>query len=508
MKFEIIILKDEYFFGGAIEEAIKMPYKEGFKSDLREHFYSNQCSPTLLSTKGRIIRSEEPFYYEFLKDSIVFECSSEVKVLEVGTCLKDAYDYFRSHYFEKYDGILSDLMLTAPQYDTWISMEYAPSQEKVLKYAHEIIDRGFTPGVMIIDDSWALDYGVFEWNRALFPDPKKMVDELHQLGFKVLLWETPYISPDTANFRKAREEKIITFDNDGKPVLAEWWNGFSGVLDLSNPGGREWLIKQNEYMMREYGIDGFKMDAADPHLYPNTCKFYDGSHKAYQSKYYADVALNYDLCELRACYKSEGAPISQRMVDKNQSWTDCGIDRLVPDAIAMSLMGYFYFAPDMVGGGMIIDFWNKNYAYDQEYFVRYAQIATFLPMIQYSLAPWRILNEENYKIIDGLKDLRQKLVPYIIEQKRKAETLKEPIIKSLEYAYPNSGYEKEMSEFLLGDDILVAPIIVQGQTKRIVVVPDGTWYDEDGKEYQKGTYEIFAPLNKIIYLLKDKNLLK
>jgi hypothetical protein len=75
------------------------------------------------------------------------------------------------------------MFLNKPQYNTWIELVYDQNQADVLKYAHGIVDNGFPPGILMIDDNWQKYYGSTEFRPDRFPDPKGMVDELHALGF-------------------------------------------------------------------------------------------------------------------------------------------------------------------------------------------------------------------------------------------------------------------------------------------------------------------------------------
>ena len=65
---------------------------------------------------------------------------------------------------------------------------YNQNQEDILNYAHNIIENGFPKGILMIDDNWQRYYGNFEFKAEKFPDARAMTDELHRLGFKVMLW--------------------------------------------------------------------------------------------------------------------------------------------------------------------------------------------------------------------------------------------------------------------------------------------------------------------------------
>ena len=80
----------------------------------------------------------------------------------------------------------------------------------------------------------------------------------------------------------------------------------------------------------------------------------------------------------------------------------------------------------------------------------------------------------------------------------------EPILRALEYNYPHQGYESITDMFMLGEDILVAPVIVKGQTERDVVLPKGRWRDSDGTEYEGGNIvKISVPIDKLAYFEKN-----
>ena len=77
-------------------------------------------------------------------------------------------------------------------------------------------------------------------------------------------------------------------------------------------------------------------------------------------------------------------------------------------------------------------------------------------------------------------------------------------MRSLEYSFPGNGYELIDDEFLLGDDILVAPVVTPKTYKREVVFPCGRWEDEDGNVFSKGSYMLDAPLDKLLWFRKVK----
>ena len=106
-------------------------------------------------------------------------------------------------------------------------------------------------------------------------------------------------------------------------------------------------------------------------------------------------------------------------------------------------------------------------------------------MMQFSIAPWRVLSEENQKIVRQYAHIREKYSDYIISLAKNAAITGEPIARHMEYEFPGEGYEKTTDMFMLGDKYLVVPMLEKGAAKRAVRLPEGIW-EEDGQEYAGG----------------------
>lgn len=492
----------EGFYGGAVNDGVFMPYRAGFSRDLRVWHAGNQAVSALITDGGRVIYSPKPFSYTFTEDSVLLE-GEAVRCAQCGDSLKSACLGVRELLCaENRNGIPPREMFEKPQYNTWIEMEWDCSQEKVLRYAREILEHGYPAGVLMIDDCWCRAYGDWDFDAARFPSPKEMVDTLHGMGFCVMLWCCPFVSPDTAVFRELERAGVLVKTAGGETAISHWWNGYSAVLDLSDPGAVAWFHAQAERLMRDYGIDGFKMDAADPEYYPDGFVFSDGSERSFQAKAWAEAGTKYPFNELRAGFNAGWLPVANRLRDKNHSWTNEGLNTLVPDGIAMGLCGYQYLCPDMIGGGMVPDFHREGFAFDGELFVRYCQVAAMFPMMQFSRAPWKVLGEAEQKLCLAAVKLHEAFGEYILKTAQECALSGEPMLRCLEYAYPHRGYGGITDEFLLGESVLVAPQLKKGETLRRVVIPEGEWKDRKGRILREGEYEIPTPLEELSVWIK------
>jgi len=480
-KEEISPLSNEKWWGGVVVDGFKMPFgNTKYIYNQNADCGANQAQPLFISTNGRYIWSEDPLKVEIQSDKISVEVTNGTIVSgKEGESLKDAFKYASNKFFPPSGKIPDSLLFKNPQYNTWIELQYNQNEKDILKYAKAIIDNGFPPGVLMIDDNWQEAYGTWEFSGTRFQDPKSMIAQLHSMGFKVMLWVVPFVSPDTRVFRQLAHKNVFMFADKEKtkPAIVKWWNGYSALLDLSNPAAVEWYKSKLKYLVNTYGVDGFKFDAGDAPFYEGLYSFGDVSSNE-QCELHARMGLDFPLNELRACWKLGGQPLAQRLRDKEHSWTD--LQTLIPDMIALGLIGYPFGCPDMIGGGEFSSFTDKS-VMDQELIVRSAQVSALMPMMQFSVAPWRILNSENLAICKNMANLHLRLGKEILELAKISAISGEPIVRNMEYAFPHKGYELLVDQFMLGDKILVAPVVEKGKRERLVYFPEGRWLGEDGQ---------------------------
>ena len=484
---------DVRYWGGHIKDGSRMPFEPGFRTALNDNL-SNQTAPLLLGSDGTYVWSDTPFAFEVTGKSI--EVDRKVEVVKAGETLADAYRAAARAHFPA-DGQLPPAeFYRAPQYNTWIELMYDQNQEGVLAYARGILENGLPAGIIMIDDTWQEDYGKWEFHPGRFPDPKAMCDELHRMGFKLMLWICPFVSMDQYLIcREINGFQGFLHTADGQPYPVRWWNGTSAVLDFSNPQSAQWFDGRLRHLMDSYGVDGFKFDAGDFDFYPADALAAGGDVPGWeQCSLFVQLARKYPYNELRAGWQNAGQPIVQRLHDKAHSWED--LAKLIPEMMAESLMGYSFCCPDMVGGGSFETFLSGQT--DQDLIVRSAQVHALMPMMQFSLAPWRVLSPERYAAVLKAVKTRESLLPYIESLYAKAAAEGEPIVAPLEFYFPHQGFASVKDEFMLGDRILVAPVLEPG-TSRTVVLPQGHWKADDGTEYAVGTHRIDAPLDRLPY---------
>ncbi len=516
---QLPLLANEQWWGGAAQYGYRMPFNaaSAYSFNLYGDVSNNQSSPLMLSDKGRWVWCDEPFLFSF-QNGTLHVTSHGGKLVQYGTAgssLASAYQCTSSHFFSTSGKWPDSLLIKSPQYNLWIELQYNPNQKDVLKYADNVLKSNFPAGVLMIDDNWSNYYGEFDFNKAKFPEAKKMIDELHQKGFKVMVWICPFISPDSKEFRELLSKKYLLVDNEGdknkewkdakNPLLIHWWNGYSACLDLTNTGAKKWLLDKLHFLQKEYGVDGFKLDAGDPYFY-NTKNLlsYKKASPNEQCEEWAKIGLEFPLNEYRAMWKMGGEPLVQRLADKSHSWND--LQTLIPNTIVQQLLGYTFTCPDMIGGGEFTSFL-PGAVINQKLVVRSAQLHALMPMMQFSVAPWRVLDTLHFNTVKAAVALRQQMMPQLMDVMRRAAKTGEPAVRPLEYNFPNGGYENIKDEFMLGEDILVAPVVTESD-ERNIVLPPGDWTYQNRKWKGGKTYQVKVGLDELPVFIKNKYLKK
>ena len=490
------------WWAGIIDQGYQMPLPEGYEADLRGDTYGNQGQPLLLSSRGDIIWSEEAFVFRLSPQGLTVEGNSgQLRQAKFGDSLRDAFLYASRTHFPPSGKTPDELLFLAPQYNTWIELMYDQNQNDILKYAKAIRDNGFPPGVLMIDDNWQQNYGQWDFKQNKFPEPKAMVDTLHARGFQVMLWVCPFVHTNSETYAKLAERGLLLKDKSGAVALIKWWNGESALLDFTNPEAVDWLCSRLDYLRSTYAIDGFKFDAGDSSFYKGVVAAQPVSPNTH-SELFGRIGLRYPLNEYRAMWKMGGEPLAERLRDKDHSWSD--LRKLVPNMLLAGLMGYPFSCPDMIGGGEYKSF-QAGSTIDQELVVRSAQCHALMPMMQFSVAPWRVLDEPHLKAILKAVKVRQEHKDYILDLARKSASTGEPVVRSMEYVFPHQGYERVNDQFLLGDRFLVAPVLEQGTCRREVIFPEGKWKGFEGNWYVgPARLSLAVPADELCYFEKVK----
>lgn len=463
--------------------------------DLANGCWGGGVMPFLVSDRGRYVWSGGPFRFRFAKGVLRIESNvEEIGVVTAGTTLKEAYLSGMSKHFP-FSGVRPpDAFFTKPQFNNWIEIFlHGVNQEVSEKYVRDLAASGFPCGVFMTDGGWMKYHGSEAFESEKFPEPLRYFDLIRAQGWKSLLWMSPFVSPDSqkeyrqlryyphegipgSGYQKGLDYLVHEKHGNGAAIL-RWWSGNSAAYDLTNPSAFEYYVKRLQKFAADFHFDGFKFDAGNPEYLPDDHRLYEPWMRRCEfGRAYTMVGTRIPYNEFRSGYGTGGQAIVQRLHDQPHDWKAQG--DILKDMISAGLIGYPYAVGDMIGGGLCGSFFPGKPFYP-ELVVRSCQLQALMPMMQFSLAPWRVLDKEMCGICRDYAKLHCEFGPYILKWADHAAKTGEPILRSMAYEFPGEGLEDCLTQFMLGPDWLVAPVLTPDGTVEIRL-PSGSWEDDLG----------------------------
>lgn len=342
--------------------------------------------------------------------------------------------------------------------------------------------------------------------EGAWPDPKAMVDALHERGIRVHLWQIPLMKlrphptgQAAADARAAIGAGVLIREKapDGslRPYRNRgWWFPLALMPDLTDERAATWWTEKRRYLVEEVGIDGFKTDGGE-HAWGEDLVYLDGSTGdvsnnrypvAYPAAYGAllESAGKAPVTFSRAGFTGSAAHGAFWAGDENSTWDAFRWSMFA--GLSAASCGIVYWGWDIAGFSGPIP--------DAELYVRAMAASVFVPIMQYhsefnhhrlpsnDRTPWNIAERTGDDAViaevRGLVKLRERLVPYLVDAAREAVATSKPLMRPLYFDHPRDPQVWEHPlQWMLGDDILVAPVLQPGATAWSTYLPAGTWVD-------------------------------
>ncbi|XP_037292253.1 myogenesis-regulating glycosidase [Manduca sexta] len=423
--------------------------------------------------------------------------------------VKQAHQYAVEKYLLKPVGIPDERMIQFPIWSTWARYKRSVSHNVVLKYAEEISGYGFPNSQLEIDDLWEVCYGSQTVDVRRFPNLKTTVDALKAKGFRVTMWTHPFINKGCEPWYSEAKAKGYLVSSVYGSVETSWWNDndtTTAYIDFTNPEARQWFVRRLQALKDAYGIDSFKFDGGETSWSPQIPVLKGDimdQPGIITADYVREMAKFGPMVEVRTGYRTQDLPVFVRMIDKDTYWTfENGLPTLVTTLLQMNINGYPLVLPDMIGGN------GYNEPPSKELFLRWLQANTFMPSMQFSYVPWDFDNE-TIAISKKYVELHARYAPEIIAACRRATVDGSPVNPPIWWIAPNDTTAFDIwDEYLLGENILVAPVLERQARARDVYLPAGTWLaqGDPARRVRGGDWlrNYPAPLDTLPYFIKAK----
>jgi len=490
-------LPGEFWWGGQTARSTDMPFEEGFEADLTED-QGAQVQTLLLSNKGRYIWSEKPFSFKVDKYDIILSGDDGYVIGQEGKTLASAQQYAAETFLPQGNKAPYRMVSQLPQYDLKIELGKGLNQANVLAFANRLIEEGYPAGIFRFGDSWNKYNGDFSFDGDKFPDAVKMIRELHDLNFQVVVDVAPFISPDSEVFRSLHEDSDAFLKDvlDPEEVkIIRWEKGYSALLDLSKSDVQMWLKGKINRVKKNYGVDGFNFLGGDLDHFSDVMAE-ESSDPQTLAIEYAKIGLSQRISFLGPGAQMGGYPLVRSLPTQELSWKS--LSQTVDAVVLQGIMGYPYSHVSFYRDNS-----NPRDSMDQDLIVRAAQLQAFMPSMSALPIPTTLLDEEHKAAYKKALALRSELGNEITKLANRAAASGTPVIQSMEYAFPDKGYVDIHDQFMLGKDYFVAPIVEANQTKKEITIPKGNWLASDGKVYIGPTKQTFkVAIDDVLYFRK------
>lgn len=411
------------------------------------------------------------------------------------------------------------------------------NQEELLQIAREYHRRGLPLDVIVIDFFHWTKQGEWEFDKRFWPDPAAMIRELRDMGIRLMVSIWPTVDKTSKYFDEMREKGYLVKTERGIRTTMEFF-GNTVFFDATHPGAQKYvwdIVKRNYY---DAGVELFWLDEAEPEY-----GVYDFENYRYHAGPNVQTGNIYPLCYSKAFYdgmRSEGKEEIVNLV--RCAWAGSqrygalvwsgdihsGFDSMRSQLYAglhMAMAGIPWWTTDIGGfqGG------NVHHKTFRECLLRWFAYGAFCPVFRLhgdrdphvpdefggpltgaDNEVWSF-GEEFLEIFRRYMLTRERLRPYLRELMRKAHTHGDPVMRPLFYNYPADPKTwGELDAYMLGDDLLVAPVVEEGVTSREVYLPAGDRWQEvaTGKWFDGGqTVQASAELDTLpLFLRKDASL--
>ncbi|MGE4587249.1 MAG: alpha-xylosidase [Mangrovibacterium sp.] len=375
-------------------------------------------------------------------------------------------------------------MLPRWSYGTWMSRMSYFSEEEVETICRRMREEDFPCDVIHLDTGWFRTDWLCEWkfNPERFPDPEKFIRKLREDGYKISLWQMPYIAAEAEQHDEALENRYMCLLKKAEKQGGSNFSAldYAGTIDFTYPKAVVWY--QN--LLRELlnmGVVCIKTDFGEE-IHMNA---------DYHAMKPEQLNNMYALLYQKAAFEVTRDVTGEGIVWARAGWAGCqryplhwggdsacswdGLAGSLKGGLHLGLSGFGFWSHDVPGFHGVPDFMNS--VIPDKLYVRWTQFGVFSSHLRYHGTSKR----EPYEfpavssIVRRWLKLRYALIPYLLEQSEKTTRTGYPLLRALIFHHSDNPLCWHIDDqYYFGDDFLVAPVM-NSQNMRDVYLPDGNW---------------------------------
>ncbi len=378
----------------------------------------------------------------------------------------------------------------------WLSSSFTTSYDEktVLSFIDGMIERGIPLSVFHFDCFWMKEneWCGFKWDCDMFPDVEGLLRKIHERGVRVCVWINPYLAQKTPVFAEAFEKGYLLKRPDGSLWQWDLWQSGLTIYDFTNPETVAWYKETLKGLMRQ-GVDAFKTDFGE--RIPTDCAWHDGSDPVRMHNYYSFLynKIVYEaICEERgeeeACLFARSATAgSQRFPvhwggDCNSTYH--AMAESIRGGLSLCLSGFAFWSHDIGGfeGTAPEDVYKR--------WLAFGLLSTHsrLHGSESYRVPW-LFGDEAVEVCRKFTRLKCHLMPYLYGIAAEAHRTGVPAMRAMSLEFSEIGARTCDRQYMLGDSLLVAPVLREEGTVDIYL-PEGKWISLlDGQPASKSGWQ-------------------
>lgn len=434
-------------------------------------------------------------------------------------------------------------------FSPWISANEWNRQTEILEQLDETLAEEIPTGVIVIE-AWSDEQTFYTFNDSEFetvageaalryedftftgrwPDPKGMVQQLHENGIRCILWQIPVLKYDVQMTAQSMRDQIYaaeqgyvlqTEDGGAYRLPASTWFGNSLLLDFTDRKAADWFLEKRRYLIEDIGIDGFKTDGGE-FVWGRSVTASDGRRGDELRNAYPDLYAQayYDFGTALAgdfvTFSRAGGSGMQKhplcwVGDQNSDFK--AFQAAIRATLSAGQSGIPFVAWDIAGFSGDVpsaELYQRSVA--QAAFSAVMQVHSEIsgdPQPSQARTPWNMAQRkgddaclETYRYY---ANLRMNLIPYIYTEAKWSAETGEPLMRSMAYAFPQDGAAADYEfQYLFGRNLLIAPVTSPNAKRVEVYLPDGIWYHFfTGARYEGGVYQIPVAADEIPVFVRE-----